>query len=81
MLEERLRYLAYLAELGMRRTDLQIRAHYLFVIARFLRLADRPDEVVSRDEIGQMAVLWAQQSEPRKVPGARRAWTLLVHQV
>ncbi len=36
LLEERLRYLASLVDLGMRRTDLQIRAHYLLVIARFL---------------------------------------------
>ena len=51
----------------MRRTDLRFRAHYLLVIARFLRLADRTDEAISRDEIGQKAILWAQQSEPRKV--------------
>ena len=73
LLEERLRYLASLAELGMRRTELQIRAHYLLVIARFLRLADRPGEAISRDEIAEKAILWAQQSEPRKIPGARSA--------
>ena len=73
LLEERLSYLAHLAELGMRRIDLQIRAHYLIVIAEFLRLADRPGEVISRDEIGQKASSGPEQSEPRKVPGARRA--------
>ena len=73
LLEERLRYLAYLAELGMRRIDLQIMAHFLLVIAQFLGLANRPGEVISREEIGQKALLWAQHSEPRKVPGSRRA--------
>ena len=32
LLEERLRYLAHLAELGMRRIDLQIMAHFLLVM-------------------------------------------------
>ena len=36
LLKERLLYLSHLAELGMRRTDLQIRSHYLIVIAGFL---------------------------------------------
>ncbi|HEY7159397.1 MAG TPA: tyrosine-type recombinase/integrase [Gemmataceae bacterium] len=72
LLEERLRCLSHLAELGMRRTDLQIMAHYLLVIAQLLRLADRPGEVISRDEIDQKALLWSQQSGPRKIPGARR---------
>jgi hypothetical protein len=53
LLEERLRYLAYLADLGMRRNDLQIRAHFVLVIAQFLRLDGRPDEAISRDEIVQ----------------------------
>jgi integrase/recombinase XerD len=76
LLEERLRYLAYLAELGMRRIDLQIMAHFLLVIAQFLGLANRPGEVISLEEIGQKALLWAQHAEPRKVPGSRRARTL-----
>ena len=53
LLEERLRYLAHLSELGMRRIDLQSQAHFLLVIAEFLDLADRPDEVISREEISQ----------------------------
>jgi len=76
LLEERLRYLAYLADLGMRRNDLQIRAHFVLVIAQFLRLDGRPDEAISRDEIVQGAQLWAKKSEPRKVPGSRRSRTL-----
>jgi hypothetical protein len=67
LLEERLRYLAYLADLGMRRNDLQSQAHILLVIAEFLDLAERPDEVISREEILQKSDLWAQHSEPRKV--------------
>jgi hypothetical protein len=76
LLEERIRYLAYLSELGMRRIDLQSMAHFLLVIAQFLRLAERPGEVISREEIWQKALLWAQHAGPRKVPGSRRARTL-----
>ncbi len=78
LLEERIRYLAYLAELGMRRIDLQIRAHYVLVIAELLRLADRSGEAISVDEIGQKALVWAQQSEPRKIPGSRRSRILFI---
>ena len=59
LLDERIRYLAYLAELGMRRIDLQIRAHYVLVIAELLRLADRSGEAISGDEISQkVRCLW-----------------------
>jgi hypothetical protein len=37
LLEERLRYLTHLSELGMRRIDLQSQAHFLLVIAEFFR--------------------------------------------
>jgi site-specific recombinase XerD len=76
LLEERLRYLSHLAGLGMRRTDLQNRAHYLLVVAQFLGLAARPGDVVSGDEIGQKALLWAQEAQPHKAPGSRRSRTL-----
>ena len=76
LLEERLRYLCHLAELGMRRTELQIRDHYLLVIAQFLRLVERPKEAISQDEIDQKALLWSQHAQPRKVPGSRRSRTL-----
>ncbi len=48
----------------------------MLVIAEFLRLADRPGEVISLAEIEQAAFLWAQKAEPRKAPGSRRARTL-----
>jgi integrase/recombinase XerD len=76
LLEERLRYLCHLAELGMRRDELQIRAHYLLVIAQFLRLVERPNEAISQDEIDQKALLWSQHAQPRKAPGSRRSRTL-----
>jgi integrase/recombinase XerD len=78
LLEERIRYLAYLAELGMRRINLQIRAHYVLVIAELLRLADRSGKSISAEEISQKALLWAQQAEPRKIPGSRRSRILFV---
>ena len=50
--EERLRYLAHCAEQQMARRTLRLIALYLLIVARALRLADRPGELISRDEWG-----------------------------
>jgi integrase/recombinase XerD len=71
LLEERLRYLSHLAEQGVGRYGLQVRAYYLLVVAQRLRLAERPGELISRDEIARQAHLWAQQPGPRKVIGSK----------
>jgi len=71
LLEERLRYLSHLAEQGVARHRLQVRAYYLLVIAQCLRLAGRPGEVISRGEIERQAHLWAKQPGPRKVIGSK----------
>ena len=71
LLEERLRYLSHLAEQGVARHGLQVRAYYLLVVAQRLRLAERPGELISRDEIERQAHRWAQQPGPRKVIGSK----------
>ena len=48
LLEERLRYLSFLAEQGVGRHGLQVRAYYLLTVAQRLRLAERPGELVMR---------------------------------
>src|SRR5271166_1147706 len=71
LLEERLRYLSHLAEQGVARHGLQVRAYYLLVVAQCLRLADRSGELISRSEIERQAHLWAQQPGPRKLIGSK----------
>jgi site-specific recombinase XerD len=71
LLEERLRYLSHLAEQGVARHGLQVRAYYLLVVAQCLRLAERPGELISHGEIERQAHLWAQQPGPRKVIGSK----------
>jgi integrase/recombinase XerD len=70
LLEERLRYLSHLAEQGVTRHRLQVRAYYLLTVAQCLRLAERPGEFISCGEIERQSLLWAQQPGPRKVIGS-----------
>ena len=70
LLEERLRYLSHLAEQGVARHRLQVRAYYLLVVAQRLRLAERPGELISSGEIERQARRSAQQPGPRKVIGS-----------
>lgn len=67
--EERLRFLAHQAEQGMACRTLREIALYLLVIARYLRLADRPGEVISRAEIDQQARRWADRADLPKRTG------------
>src|SRR5881227_3299010 len=71
--EERLRYLAHRAAQGMARLTLQETAVYLLVVARSLRLADRPGELISPAEVERQALLWADQPHPCKPTGSARA--------
>jgi len=70
LLEDRLRYLSHLAEQGVGRHGLQVRAYYVLMVTQCLRLAERPGEVISRGEIERQARLWAQQPGPRKLIGS-----------
>jgi integrase/recombinase XerD len=60
--EERLRYLAHRADQGMARGTLQAAAYQLLTVARSLRLAERPGEIISLAEIEHEAMLWADRS-------------------
>ena len=66
LLEDRLRYLSHLAEQGLNRHSLQVRAYHLLVVAQRLWLAERPDEFISHIEIERQARRWAKQPGPRK---------------
>ena len=62
--EERLAFLAHLADQGMSHWLLQKFAWHILAAAHSLRLAERPDEMISPVEVEQQAVRWAQR--PRR---------------
>jgi len=75
LFEERLRYLSHCAEQQMARRTLQFIAIYLLIVAKALRLADRPGELISRDEIEAAANRWAnRQPKPPQMRSVRLAW-------
>jgi site-specific recombinase XerD len=73
LLGERLRYLSYRADQGATRNTLQEVARFLLVVAELLRLAGRPGEVISWDEIDQQALLWSRRGARNKRRGSPRA--------
>jgi site-specific recombinase XerD len=68
--EERLRYLAHCAEQQMSQVTLQHIASYLLVVARLLRLAERPGERVTQAEVEAAADRLVQR-QPRS-PSVRK---------
>ncbi len=62
---ERLSFLRHLADQGMKRSTLRIRACYLLQVVRYLRLNQRPDETVTPEEIRREANRWAARKECR----------------
>lgn len=72
--EERLRYLAHCAEQQMSRDSLRRIASNTLLIARILRLANRPGELISRSEIAAAADRWVnRRSRQRPVRNIRLA--------
>jgi integrase/recombinase XerD len=65
--EERRRYLAYCAELGMAPKTLQSLARYILVITEVLRLAERPGELITRKEIRAEADRRAAERRKRRM--------------
>src|SRR5262249_40984504 len=61
------------AEQQMARRTLQLIAHYLLIVAKALRLADRPGELITRAEIEAEADRWANR-QPRPAQMARSDW-------
>jgi integrase/recombinase XerD len=75
LFEERLRYLSHCSEQQMARRTLQLIASYLLIVAKALRLADRPGDFISRDEIEVAANRWAnRQPKPAQMRSVRLAW-------
>lgn len=76
LVEERCRYLAHRAEQQVCPAALQNIARYTLIVAEALRLADRPGELITKNEIEVEAERWAKrQPKPRTtriLPHARR---------
>jgi site-specific recombinase XerD len=73
LLQERLRFITHRIEQGLDRWSLREIARYLIIVARYLRLEERPDDIISRDEIEQQALCWAAQPTVRKPADSARA--------
>jgi site-specific recombinase XerD len=63
---ERVAYLTHLANEGMRHAYLRKIARCLLVVADNLRLAARPGQAISHDEIDRTANLWANRKKTRR---------------
>ena len=75
LVEERLRYLAHCAEQQMAHRTLRCIAIYTLIVAKALRLADRPAELISRAEIGAEATRWAdREPKPPNMRAVRITW-------
>jgi integrase/recombinase XerD len=73
--EERRSYLAHCAGQQMAQRTLRCTAIYTLVVAKALRLADRPGELISRAEIEAEATRWAdREPKPPNMRAARLSW-------
>ncbi len=63
--EQRQRYLEYRAELGMSPGVQRTGAGYLLAVTKYLRLGERPDDLITTAEIEAMADRWANRSSKR----------------
>jgi integrase/recombinase XerD len=62
LVEERRQFLNHRAEQGYSKKGLRVLAYYLLACTRYLRLADRPGELISHAEVAEQATLWANRS-------------------
>jgi len=60
--EERQRFLSHRADEGIRPNGLRVLAYYLLACTRSLRLADRPGEMITHEEVEEQATLWANRN-------------------
>jgi site-specific recombinase XerD len=73
--EERCRYLVHCASQQLARRTLQFIASYILIVAKALRLADLPGELIPRAEIEAEAHRWAnRQPKPPALRDVHRSW-------
>jgi site-specific recombinase XerD len=65
LVEERRRYLAHCADLGMATRTLRLTAQLMLAAEEYLKLADRPDAIIESQEIEEAGTRWSsRQSLP-----------------
>jgi site-specific recombinase XerD len=64
LVDERRQYLAHCAAQGMSKCTLRMKARLLLSIAEYLRLAERPNDAISRVEIEKAARRWSRRNWP-----------------
>lgn len=64
LVDERGRYLTHCAEHGMSNRTLRVKARLLLSITKYLKLADRPNDTISIQEIERAASLWSRHNWP-----------------
>lgn len=64
LVDERRQYLIQCAKQGTSKRVLRVRARLLLSITKYLRLADRPDQTISIQEIEKAASRWANHNWP-----------------
>jgi site-specific recombinase XerD len=57
--DERRRYLAHCAAQGMATRTLRLTAQLLIATEQYLNLSERPDEIISRQEVDEAGTLWS----------------------
>jgi len=58
LVEERRRYLAHCADLGMATRTLRLTAQLLLAAEEYLKLAERPDAIIALQEIEEAGTRW-----------------------
>jgi integrase/recombinase XerD len=64
LVNERRQYLTHCALRGMTKSTLEAKARLLLSIAEYLRLADRPSDMISLSEIKKAAIRWSNHNWP-----------------
>jgi len=64
LVEERRAFVDHLAKQGLSNCSLRATAQYLLVVVDYLQLADRPDEIIGKEEIELSSERWANR-KPR----------------
>lgn len=81
LVEERRGYLVHCAEQGMALQTLRDAARYTLIVANALRLAERPEDLITREEIKAEADLWASRhaNPPSSQPSAASRYRFARH--
>jgi len=61
LVEDRRRYLAHCAAQAMSKSSMRLTSHLLLAVEKYLKLADRPDDVIGIQEIEEAGIRWSRR--------------------